>query len=99
VRKSKKRLREPTDLNQIMSKGVLVRGHMRFVDDGDADIRESFQELACGTKEMAGKKKLSKCETLEAALLEIARRAAKEHICMEQLMRSCLRLHTNDNDF
>ena len=81
-----------------MSKGVLVRGHMRFVDDIGADIRESFQVLACDTKEMAGKK-LSKCENLEAALLEIARRAAKEHICMEQLMRSCLLLHANDKDF
>jgi len=82
-----------------MSKGVLVRGHMRFVDDIGADIRESFQELACDTKDMAGKKKLSKCENLEAALLEIARRAAKDHICMEQLMRSCLLMHANDKDF
>jgi len=81
-----------------MSKGVLVRGHMRFVDDTGENIRESFQELACDTKERAGKQKLSKCESLEAALLEIARRAAKEHICMEQLMRSCLLLHANDNN-
>ena len=82
-----------------MSKGVLVRGHMRFVDDHEADIRESFQELACDTREMGGQKKLSKCDTLEAALLEIARRAAKEHICMEQLMRNCLLMHANDNTY